>query len=62
MSDYEWDTTAPNTMTFVSDNGQYTLASIDTKTFKKSIPGVTASAQLLSKNGKVPSQVVIALK
>ena len=61
MSDYVWDANAPNTLTFINDNGHYTLASINTKTFRKSIPGVTASAQVITKNTKMPAEVVIAL-
>ena len=62
LSDYTWDSNAPNTLTFINDNGHYTLASINTKTFRKSIPGVTASAEVISKNSKMPAEVVVALK
>jgi hypothetical protein len=61
-SDYGWDDNATNKFTFVDDNGRYALTSIETATFRKNIPGVTASARIMTKNTKAPSLVTVALK
>lgn len=61
QGDYRWDDKAANQMIFVEDNGRYALANIETNTFHKSIPGVTASARIMTKNTGGSTTVSVAL-
>jgi len=61
-SDYTWDSKATNKLTFVEDSGGYTLASVETATFRKRVPRITVSAQVITKNMAKKNEITVALK
>ena len=60
--DISWSGTSENRMVFINDSGGYALTSIETRTFRKSIGSVTATAQVIAKNEAKPKEIWVALK
>lgn len=59
----EWGTDqGKGKLVFFKDGEQYTLASIETATFRMRMPRVTASAQVLAKKASAPEVTTVALQ